>query len=144
MSNAIHGIGTKLKIGDGATPTENFTTVTEVASIGGPNLEQEIIDVSNHDTPGGWREKIGGLLNAGQVTFTINYNPVDPTHDAGTGLISDLVNRIKRNFELVFPDAGATKWSFTALVAAFSASEPIDDKVSADITLELTGQPTLA
>jgi len=140
---AISAFGTLLKIGDGATP-ENFTTIAEVTNIGGPALSLDPIEITSHSSTGGWKEFIGGLLDAGEVSFDINYEPTEATHDASTGLIADMVARTLRNFQLVFPDAGSTTWSFAALVTSFEPSEPVGDKLAAGVTLKVTGQPTLA
>lgn len=143
MTDAIAAFGTLLKIGDGGSP-ESFTTIAEVTTIGGPSLGLDTIDATNHDSTAGWEEVIGGILRSGEVTFDINYIPTDATHDASTGLIADMVARTKRNFELVFPDTGSTTWSFTGLVSKFAPSAPVDGKLSASVSLKLSGQPTLA
>ncbi len=143
MSNAVFALGTLLKIGDGAATSEGFTTIAEVSDIGGPELALESIEVTNHSSPGGWREKIGGILDGGNVSLTINYDPPHATHNNTAGLIRDLRSRTLRNFELVFTDTGSTKWSFTALVAGFSPAEPIDGALTAEVTLEISGAPTL-
>lgn len=143
-SGAIHALGTLLKIGDGATPTEVFTTISEVTDLGGPSLTLETIDVTSHDSSSGWREFIGGLLDGGEVSFTINYVPTHATHDATTGVLADMKNRVVRNFELVFPDSGTTTWSFSALVTGFEPGEPVDTQLTADVTLKVSGEPTLA
>lgn len=140
---AINAFGTLLKIGDAATP-EVFTTIAEVTSIAGPKLALEALETTNHSSTDGWRERIGGLLDAGEVTFEINFEPTASTHAYGTGLIKDMVNRTKRNFKVVFSDTGATTWTFTALVTAFEPSMPFDDKLTASVTLQITGKPTLA
>lgn len=140
----ISAFGTLLKIGDGGSPTESFTTIAEVTSIGGPALSLDPIETTHHASTGGWREFIGGLLDGGEVSFDINYDPVGATHDASTGLIADMVARTVRNFQLVFPDTGNTTWSFAALVTSFEPSEPVDDKLAASVTLKVSGQPTLA
>ncbi len=144
MSDALSAFGTLLKIGDGATPTENFTTIAEVKDISGPSLELATEEVTHHSSTGGWREKIGTLLSAGEVTFDLNFIPTEATHSYSTGLINDMVNRTKRNFQLVFPDAGNTTWQFTALVTKFEPDEPVEGELGASVTLEVTGQPTLA
>lgn len=143
MSDAVAGFNSLLQIGDGATPTENFTTIAEVKDISGPSLSLNPVGVTNQSSTGGWAEFIGGLLDAGEVTFDINYLPTHATHNAATGLIRDLVNRTKRNFKLIFPNAGATTWAFTALVTAFSPSEPVADALTASVSLKISGQPTL-
>jgi predicted secreted protein len=143
MTSGIWAHGTLLKIGDGGDP-ESFTTITEVTDIGGPSLEMNTIEMTSHDSVDGWAEFVGGILDAGEVTFSINYIPTDSTHDAGTGLIKDMADRTVRNFQLVFPDGSSTTWSFSALVTNFEPGEPVDDKLSADVTLKISGKPTLA
>lgn len=143
MTLALDAFGTLLKLGDGGTP-EVFTTIAEVTDIGGPTLALDPLDVTSHTSPAAFREFIGGLLDGGEVTFTINYVPTDSTHDNTTGILSQLTGRLTRNWELIFPDVPNTKWSFTAFLTAFETSEPVDDRLMAEITLKLTGAPTLA
>lgn len=141
--DALSSFGTLLQIGDGGGP-ENFTTIAEVRDISGPGLSLSTEEVTAHDSPGGWEELVATILRSGQVGFGINYRPTHGTHDASTGLIADMKNRVARNFQLVFPDAGSTTWSFTAYVTGFSPAAPVAGALSAEITLKLTGQPTLA
>jgi predicted secreted protein len=141
-SNAAYG--TLLQQGDGGTPTESFTTVAQVSNISGPGLSMDALDVTHHSSTAGWREFIGGLMDGGEVTVDIFYDPVAGTHDGSTGLIKDMEDRTVRNFQLVFPDAGTTTWSFAALVTGFEPSAPIDGSLTASVTLKLSGQPTLA
>lgn len=139
----ISAFGTLLKIGDGGDP-ENFTTIANVYDIRGPELELRTAEVTSHSSTGGWAEYVGTILDGGQVTFDIGYDPADSTHDATTGLINDMENRTSRNFKVVFPDTGNTEWSFTALVTGFAPDAPVDGELRASVTLKITGQPTLA
>lgn len=135
--------GTLLKMGDGGGP-ETFTTVAEVTDIGGPDMSMETVDITNHSSPGAWKEKAAGLLDAGKVPFTINFIPTGATHGNSAGLVYAFKNRLKKNWQLVFPDGSSTTWAFPAFITKLSPKEPIDDKLSADIELEITGAPTLA
>jgi predicted secreted protein len=141
-TQAIFALGTLLKIGDGGGP-ETFTTIAEVMSISGPGLTSDTIDVTSHSSTGGFREFIMGLSDGGEVTFTINYNPTQATHNATTGLLRDYINRTRRNFKIVFPDGSSTTWSFTGVVTGFSMSAPTDAQLSADVTIKVSGAPTL-
>jgi predicted secreted protein len=143
MSSAVFAHGTLLKAGNGAA-TEVFTTIAEVTSIGGPGLALDPIEVTNMDSTNGWREFIGGLLDGGEVSISINYLPTNATHNASNGLINDMENRTKRNLQLIFSDGSSTTFSFTALVTAFEPTAPVDGALTADVTLKVTGQPTLA
>jgi predicted secreted protein len=140
----IAAFGTLLKIGDGGTPTEVFTTIAEVTEIGGPELSLDTVDGTTHSSTGGWEEVIPTILRSGEVSFTIQYDPVGATHDASTGLIKDMTDKTLRNFQLVFPDTGSTTWTISAYVTGFSPSMAVDGKLSADCSLKLSGQPTLA
>ena len=142
MTSALAGYGVLLKIGDGGG-SETFTTIAEVKDIEGPELELEAKEVTSHDSAG-WRGYIGTLLTAGEVSFDLNFIPTHATHSYSAGLVKDLVNRTKRNFKLVFPDGGSTTWTFAALVTGFKPSGPVEDELSAEVTLQVTGQPALA
>lgn len=141
-TGALAAYGVLLKIGDGAT-SEVFTTIAEVRDIDGPELELEAKEVTSHDS-GGWREYIGTLLTGGEVSFDLNFIPTNATHSYSSGLIDDMVSRTRRNFQLVFSDSGATTWKFAALVTGFKTAAAVGDELAAEVTLQITGQPTLA
>lgn len=140
----IAAFGTLLKLGDGGSPTESFTTIAEVTEIGGPELSLDTEDGTHHGSTGGWEEVIPTILRSGTVPFTIQYDPAGATHDASTGLLADMGDKTLRNFELVFPDTGSTTWSFSAYVVGFTPGAPHDGKLTAECSLKISGQPTLA
>lgn len=142
MSSALAAKGTLLKIGDGGG-TESFTTIAEVTKIGGPKLGAEVLDVTSHSSTSGWREFIAGLLDGGEVTFTINYVPTNATHNYAAGLLKDFTNRTLRNFKVVWPDSGSTTWAFAAIVKSFEPDAPVDGKLESQVTLKISGVPTL-
>ena len=137
MSSAVNAFGTLLK--------RNGTTIAEVTDITPPELSRDNIEVTHHQSPAAWREFIKGLKDAGEVSFSINYIPTNSTHNAGTGVLADLANNTTVDtWTLVFPDTSATTWSFPGFMTKFAAKAPIDDKLAADVTLKVSGQPTLA
>lgn len=144
MSDAISSFGTLLQLGDGATPTEVFTTIAEVRDISGPALEATEHDVTSHSSSGAYGESIPGRLDAGELSFEINYVPTEGTHDATTGLLDEFVNRRRSNYKLVFPDGGSTTWQFSAYVRRFEPLAPVDGVLRANVTIRIVGQPTLA
>lgn len=142
-TGAIAAYGTLLKVGDGGT-SETFTTIAEVRDISGPSLSADVKDVTSHDSEDGWDESITTILRGGEVTFNVNFVPTDTTHSYSSGLINDMVDRTKRNFQLVFPDSGSTTWNFAALVTGFETTANVADELTADVTLKISGKPTLA
>ena len=143
MTNARSSFGSLLKIGDGGG-SESFATISEVLDISGPGFSLNTADATSHDSTGGWNELIGTILQGGQVTFTLNWQPGHATHSYAAGLLGDMVARTLRNFQLVIPTASPTTWSFSALVTGFPPSLPVDGKQTVAVTLSLSGQPTLA
>ena len=131
--------GTLLKVGDGATPTESFTTIAKIKDIGGPGFNRGTHDASTQTTD--WGEIVPGIKMGGQVTFDINLIPTEGTHDQTTGLLKDFIDGIKRNFQLVFPDPGNTVWQFAAYVLNFEPDAPVDGLLTASLTVEITGDP---
>ena len=141
---AKSSFGTFLKLGDGAT-SEAFTTIAEVRDIKGPKFKLNTEDVTSHSSTGGWAEKIGTILEAGDVTFDMNWLPANVTQSYTTsGLLRDMVNRTLRDFQLVVPAAATLTWTFAAYVTAFEPELKVKGAQAASVTLEITGVPTLA
>jgi predicted secreted protein len=136
-SVAVNAFGTLLK--------RNGTTIAEVTNIDLPELSRDTAEVTHHQSPNMWRERIKILKDAGEVSFSINYIPTNSTQNAGTGMLADFANDTTNDtWTLVFPDSAATTWTFAGAVTKFAAKAPIDDRLTADISLQVMGQPTLA
>jgi hypothetical protein len=139
MTDALSSFGTFLKTGDGGTP-ETFATIANVGDIDGPDMSLATEEVTNHGSTNGWDEFIGTILSGGEVSFPINYLPTEATHDMTTGLQADMVNRTKRNFQLVYPDPGGNGYQFSALVTGFKPKAPVKGKLTADVKLKISGE----
>ena len=140
---AISSFGTLLKIGDGAG-TEVFTTIAQVMDINGPGLSQGTQEVTPQTAANRARVHIATLLDGGEVTFDINYEPAGATHDQTTGLIKDMTDGTLRNFQTIFPDAATTTWSFAAFITGFEPTAPVDGALTASVTLKISGLPSIA
>lgn len=144
MSSEAHSsFGIKVQIGDGGDP-ENYTDIAELFDVDGPELTGETEDVTTHNSVDAWVEKIVTVKDGGQITFDIAYLPTNGTHDASTGLLADFMNRVLRNFKVVFPDPGSTTWSLAALVTRFKPAAPVKGVLISSVTLDVSGKPTLA
>lgn len=134
--------GTLFQRGNGATPTEVFTTVANVTSISGPERTRETIDVTAHDSPGGWMEFIGGLKDGGEISLDINYDPAELTHD----LDDDFDDVLPRNYRIVILPGTEDEhtWSVKAIMTNLGDEFPYDDKMARTMTLKVSGKPELA
>lgn len=119
---------------DGA---ELFSNVAEVKNIGGPNMSSTVIDVTNTDSLDNTREFISSWIDPGECSFTVNFLPNKLSQQA---LVTDMVNRTRRNFKLEWPDAPATA-EFAGIITGFSITNTLDAVVEASVTVKITGFP---
>jgi len=129
-SKAIAGVGTKF--------FRNGTALAEVNSINGPGMTRDFIDVTSLDSTGGYREFIAGFRDGGTVTLNMNFTRA--TYEL---MKEDFENDDEQIYEIVLPDADSTSVEFVGLVTELPLTIPTDDKVTADVTIKVSGQVTV-
>lgn len=132
-SNAFAGVGTQFKRGNGAS-VETFAAIAEINSIEGPSMTREAIDVTSLDSTSGYREWIAGFRDGGTVTLNMNF-----TYTGYNTLKGDYDDDDEHNYQIVLSDSGNTTIAFAAWVTDIPVSVQPDDKVTATITLKITG-----
>jgi predicted secreted protein len=138
MSQAIFAKGSQLKVGDGATPTELFTLIPEIRTISGPTMSAEQIDVTSHDTPGGFRDKIQGLKDWGVLNCEMLWVPSDLQHKQ---LFDDYVAGTVRNYQLTVPDTVTTTLNFAAFIGNNPTQIPFDGALTKNVEFVIVGNP---
>jgi len=134
MSNAITGVGTIFRRWNGSA----WENIAEINSINGPGMSRDTIDVTSLDSTGGYREFIAGFRNAGTVTLAMNF-----TRDTYDLMKTDFEDDDLQNYEIVLPDVENTTLEFEGLVTELPLSISADDKITADVTLQISGQVTV-
>lgn len=134
MSNAIAGVGTKFRRWNGS----NWVDLAEINSITGPNKSRDTIETTSLDSTDGYRTFIGGFRDGGTVALPMNF-----TRDTYELMNTDFESDVLQNYEILLPDAESTSFEFEALVTELGLGIPTDDKVSADVTLKISGQVTI-
>ncbi len=132
-TNAIPSQGIVLAINDDASPL-TFLPMAESVDIVGPDGQANIIDATHHGSVA--RDKLMGLPDEGQVTFSGNL----VVADAGQ-LEARAARDAQRlaNFEITLPDAGSQVIEFSGFVLQFALAAPTDDKITLNITIEISG-----
>ena len=139
----------------GDTSPYTFKTFADVRSIRGPTGQTEQIDVTSHSSPSGSKEFIAGPRDYGTLTFTINFNPSDNTHKDRDGLAvtttetDGLLYQFRTgttyHYRLQFPQTSPdTQWEFDGFVQGFEVNLPVDDAMTADVTIKVSGVPDFA
>lgn len=120
------------------TGTSTWVPIAGLKSISGPTCNRETIDVTTLDSVGGYREFIGSLRDAGDVSFNMLFDA------AGYSLMkTDFESDTAQKYQIVLPDATHTTLEFYGLVTDLPIDIPVDDAVSSDITIKISGQTTL-
>ena len=129
----IESQGVTLAISYGTSPT-SFQTIGNIIDITGPGGAASVIDITNLASTA--REKRMGLPDEGQVTFNVQLDPDNATHQ----LLRDArKNRQESQFRITLTDTTPTTLSFNGFVLNFSITIAVDDVVKAAITVEVNG-----
>lgn len=133
---AVAGVGTQFRRWNSVTGA--WDTIANINSITGPGMSRDTIDTTALDTIGGYRTFITGFRNAGTITLSMNF-----TRDDYETMKDDFENDAAQNYEIVLPDADNTSLEFQGLVTELPLSIPPDDKITVDVTIQISGQVTL-
>lgn len=115
----------------------HYVDVADVTEVGVLDASAETIDVTSHDSDDGWREFVGGVKDAGELKMNINYDP--SVH----GAIFALLGEDGVSHKVTLTDSGAAVVDFDGIVTGFSVGAPYDDKLSGEVTVKVTGKPTV-
>ena len=126
---------------DTAASTAAARLVGEVTDFSGPGGQASIIDVTHLNSTA--KEKLVGLRDEGQVSMSLNLS----FSDAGQiALRADRATRSRRKCVIKFndntTDAAKTKAIFDGYCMGFSITGAVDNKVSANAVIEITGAVT--
>jgi len=118
--------------------TSTSCMVGEITDFSGPGGQAAVIDVTNLNSTA--KEKLVGLRDEGQLSLSLNLS----FSDTAQGTIrTDRANRTKRKVVIKFNDSTVdltrTKALFDAYCLGFSVSGAVDNKVSANAVIEITG-----
>jgi len=129
-SRAVAGVGTKFGRWNGSS----WDYLAEINSITGPTMTRDFIDVTSLDSTGGYREFITGFRDAGTVSLSMNF-----TRESYDRMLEDFESSIARAYEIILPDVDVTSLEFEGLVTEVPLSIPTDDKITADVTIKISG-----
>lgn len=146
-SQAFAPIGSKLEIEILAgSPPPGFTEIAEIQHIQRTGSKSDLVDVTNMQSTGGYREYLATLRDAGDVSFSGNYIPNDATQQA----LQDLFDGATLvNCKIVLPPAGTFTtslgtWAFKAYVQSNDYDLPHDKEGKISGKLKITGKPSFS
>lgn len=131
QSEAITGQGTIFK--------RNSTALAEINSISGPAKSRETIEVTRLEDVDGYRQYIGGLREPGTVTLNMNF-----TRSNYDLLNTDYESDDVQSYTIELPDDDNTTFTFNGLITELPLDIPIGDKITVDVTIQISGKVTVA
>lgn len=136
------GYGLTLAVSDAAPATTPSNTIGNITSFTPPAPTRDIIDVTSASSPNMAREFIAGLIDYGTATFEMNFEPGDALD---TLLRTISLERAPRTWRASYGQyTPAETITFRAFLTAYEPSSPFDDKMTASVTLKVTGEPVYA
>lgn len=125
-------VGTKLIV--------NEKTVGGLKSINGVEITADSIDVSDLSNEDGFKESIPGFKDGGEVGGSGFLDGADDGQDECMSLMNsgEVVP-----CEIRFPAKIGKSWKFKAGVTKFSTSAAVEDAVGFEVSLKVSGKPTL-
>ena len=129
-TSASIGNGAQFQIENGTPGT--YTAIAEVYDITPPNETTDVIDASHMGSPD--REFVMGLTDPGETSFEMNFVPGSTSEGL---LLAAKATRVAAKFRIVFPNDHT--WSFSGLLTGYEPAVPNDDKMTATVTIKVTG-----
>lgn len=135
MGNKTHGYGT--------TASWDGQLIGEVDAIGDVALSVDQVDASTFTSPDAYKEYIQGMIDAGALTVSGNFDQADT--NGQIKFLSDLNARSgKKNLVITFPASTGASWTIPAIPTGFTTSQPRDGKIGFSLSVKPSGKPTFA
>lgn len=137
------GHGVRFLRSTGNSP-DDWEDIGQIAELGGPNMNRDAVDATHTRSTNRYREFVGGLRDAGEVSITLILAPGAGVLEDHKKILDDFNNDTAVTYRLVFPDDDETYFEMSALCTGMEHAEPIDDKMTIALTYKISGQPTLS
>lgn len=133
-TQAVIGHGTLVQRG-GTAVGDAYETISEVIGFETPDEVADEHEVSHFESPGGYKEFIQGMIDAGEATITVSWRPdLYPTQ---ANLRSDKASGELRYYRFVLP-GGLETLTFRAFVKGLKRNVQPNAPVTADITFRVS------
>jgi hypothetical protein len=126
-------LGGQFQIGDGATP-ENFTTISQVQSCDFSGSKVATDDVTSADNTDGIIRKTDRLMDEGQCSGEIIWNPTDASHQQ---LSAAYRARGTHNFKRINPGGFGTR-ALTGIITSLDVKQTLTKASMASFKIDIS------
>lgn len=146
VADHVNVSGLLLYVGTSGSP-ETMVPICNVQDWNQTGASTEVMVTNVSDT---WVRRIPTLLDLGKPNFKVFWVMEEPTHrnSVGGGAVPAglrylWMNKLLRDWSIVYPDGNNSTDSFQAYVTAFGVSGKVGGVFEGAIALGTTGTPTL-
>lgn len=125
---------TELLYSSDGTAGGNFTSVGYIYGAVTLSADVPSIDATHSKSPGKTRRYLPGPNDSGTITFNMDY---DPSSDETKFMLQTKRRRLTKYWRLT--DANGSRREFLAFISNTSENIPLDDRISMDVTLQISG-----
>ncbi|MDX0410117.1 phage tail tube protein [Sinorhizobium medicae] len=137
VTAAAIGWSTTYEIWDASLTTPAFAFVAEVNSVTPGAAEVDRIDATHMQSPNRRREYIAGLIDNGEASFEMNFVPGSASDVLIRGLLDSGASVQHR---ITFPNGHRV--TYNAVITGYEKEIPVDDKMTATVTVAVSGAET--
>jgi hypothetical protein len=119
------------EIGTGTSISFSSGFLAKLLDVSPPNASRESINISHMLTTNAHIFEPAKLVDWGELSGSLAFDP-------GT---KPPMNSVAETITITFPD-GET-WAFEGFMTAFDPSTPLEDRMTADFTIKVTGDVTV-
>lgn len=112
--------------------------VAQVRSISGPGVDFGDVDTTCMDSSSNYRTFVPGLGDGGEVTLSLVYDPAAASHVEIAGSAAD---RTIHYWTICHGTSAGDADSFYGYVKSIAREIVMDDVITADVTIKVTGLP---
>ena len=128
--------------GHGTTITIPGITSVRIIDVNGPGIKRDVIGASNMSTASAEEYIAAALYDGGEVSVTIEFTGNEsPQILNELTTTEDLIENITIDWA---GDRGAGSYTFSAIMTEFKPKAASKDKMTADVTMKVTGAITVA
>lgn len=134
MADKYAAFGAKLRY---QTAPDIWADIAGIRDMSGPGVSGDVVDVTTHDSPSAFREFLKTVIDPGEVSFDLVFDPEDTE---GQGKLED--ESVARTFDLyqvMYNTTNSKIWEFNACVTQLEPNQPVEGEISASISMKLSG-----
>lgn len=131
------------KLGFGTTFTWDGEVVAKLTAINGIETTIDMVDVTTHQSTGGYKEYLPGLIDTGEIALEGNFDYQDTAGQHA--MLTDMNARESKTFTITFPTATGATWTGTGYISKLKIGDgTIDGAIPFSAAIKITGKPTFA